>query len=48
MQLIMYPRASARGITANPLMSSICQLAGIKDVGIKIQVRPQHSSSNSL
>lgn len=37
-QLIMYPRASARGIKASNLMNALCKLAGIKDIGIKIQV----------
>lgn len=36
-KLIMYPRASARGIKASNLMNSLCRLAGVKDVGIKIQ-----------
>ena len=38
LQLIMYPKASGRGIKASNLMKALCQLAGIQDVGIKIQV----------
>ncbi len=38
-QLIMYPLSSARGIRASNLMTSLCQLAGIRDIGIKIQVQ---------
>lgn len=34
----MYPKASGRGIKASNLMKALCQLAGIQDVGIKIQV----------
>jgi Ribosomal protein S5, C-terminal domain len=34
----MYPKASGRGIKASSLMKALCQLAGIQDVGIKIQV----------
>lgn len=36
-QLIMYPRASNRGIMASDLLRSVCLLAGLKDLGIKIQ-----------
>lgn len=39
LQLIMYPLSSARGIRASNLMTSLCQLAGIRDIGIKIQVQ---------
>jgi ribosomal protein S5 len=34
----MYPKASGRSIKASNLMKALCQLAGIQDVGIKIQV----------
>jgi len=36
-KLIMYPRASNRGIMASDLLRSVCLLAGLKDLGIKIQ-----------
>lgn len=36
-KLIMYPLSSCRGLRCSDLMASICQLAGIKDIGIKIQ-----------
>lgn len=40
-KVIMYPKSSGRGIVANPMLASICQLAGIYDIGIKV-----HGSRN--
>lgn len=40
-KIIMYPKSSGRGIVANPMLASICQLAGIYDIGIKV-----HGSRN--
>ena len=40
-KVIMYPKSSGRGIKANPMLASICQLAGIYDIGIKV-----HGSRN--
>lgn len=40
-KIIMYPKSSGRGIIANPMLASICQLAGIYDIGIKV-----HGSRN--
>jgi ribosomal protein S5 len=41
-KVIMYPKSSGRGIVANPMLASICQLAGIYDIGIKV-----HGSRNA-
>ena len=40
-KIIMYPKSSGRGIVANPMLASICGLAGIYDIGIKV-----HGSRN--
>lgn len=35
--LYAYPKSSHGGITANNLMTSICKLAGISNIGIKVR-----------
>ncbi|KAI3427984.1 hypothetical protein D9Q98_006373 [Chlorella vulgaris] len=40
-KVVMYPRASGNGITANALMYEICKMAGLYDIGLKI-----HGSRN--
>ena len=35
--LYAYPKSSHGGITANNLMRSICRLAGISNIGIKVR-----------
>lgn len=36
--VIMYPKTSGSGIKASILVDAVCRLAGIKDVGVKVQV----------
>ena len=40
-KVVMYPKSSGRGIVASSLVSDICKLAGIHDIGVKI-----HGSRN--
>lgn len=40
-KVVMYPKASGRGIVASTLVTDICKLAGIHDIGVKI-----HGSRN--
>ena len=40
-KVVMYPKSSGRGIVASTLVSDICKLAGIHDIGVKI-----HGSRN--
>jgi len=40
-KVVMYPKSSGRGIVASNLVSDICKLAGIHDIGVKI-----HGSRN--
>ena len=40
-KVVMYPKASGRGIVASTLVADICKLAGIHDIGVKI-----HGSRN--
>ena len=40
-KIVMYPKSSGRGIVASTLVSDICKLAGIHDIGVKI-----HGSRN--
>lgn len=40
-KVVMYPKSSGRGIVASTLISEICKLAGIHDIGVKV-----HGSRN--
>ena len=35
-QVIMYPRSTGSGILASNMVTAICNLAGIKDIGVKV------------
>ena len=36
-KVIAYPRSSGTGMVASHLMRSICALAGLRDVGVKVR-----------
>lgn len=40
-KVVMYPKSSGRGIVASTLVSDICKMAGVHDVGVKV-----HGSRN--
>lgn len=40
-KMVLYPKCSGKGIVANDMIASICKLAGIHDIGVKI-----HGSRN--
>ncbi|KAK9800317.1 hypothetical protein WJX73_000972 [Symbiochloris irregularis] len=42
-KVITYPRSSGSGIMAAPMLSAICDLAGIRDIGVKV-----HGTRNAI
>ena len=35
-KVIMYPRSAGQGIIASPMITAICHLVGIRDIGVKV------------
>jgi len=47
-KVTMYPRSSGRGAIASNLISDICRLAGIADIGVKVRLLRISEASSCL
>jgi ribosomal protein S5 len=35
-KVVMYPKAAGNGIVANDMITEVCKMAGIHDIGVKV------------